>query len=209
MYSPLTAFAIAAVDKITAGSDDDLELAKLFVLNSTQPAAIVGTDRKLVLCNPALEEFIGWSERELKEMPFEEFTLPAYRNVDVTLFSQTIDPSTDLNKYSITKGWITRDSKHVFGLLNVFPVIKDDRVVFTIAMIKPQQEDEHEKVMNRSVSIKPTEHLTVQWLRVFAGASGRLGLAIATAVFVLSGGFAYFMIKNADRVFDLLDKVIK
>lgn len=128
---------------------------------------LVDTGGNLIVSNPALQRFLGYSKEELSGMAFREFTHPEDVDIDVTLFKELLANNRDY--YQIEKRYITKDRRTVWGRLTVSVVRKKDgepqfliRMVEDISTRKRIEQALHESELKyRTVVEKATEGIMV------------------------------------------------
>jgi PAS domain S-box-containing protein len=77
-----------------------------------------------VKCNPALQKMLGFTENELSNMVFTEFTHPDDVDLDWRLYSELVTGKRD--KYEIEKRYIKKDGQVMWGQLTVSQVKNKD-----------------------------------------------------------------------------------
>src|ERR1022692_2418881 len=85
--------------------------------NAGVGAALVDWEGHAVKCNPALQRMLGYTEGELSNMVFTEFTHPDDINLDWKLYSELVAGKRD--QYEIEKRYITKDGRFLWGQLTV------------------------------------------------------------------------------------------
>lgn len=85
--------------------------------NAVIGMALVDMHGYLIKCNPALEKMLGYSEEELSQIVFAEFTFPDDRELEWELYSELIKG--ERNKYELNKRYITKDRRLIWGRLIV------------------------------------------------------------------------------------------
>lgn len=99
------------------------------------PMAIVDIEGRPFLMNNAAERFFEYTTQELRHKKFEEFTHPEDIATDVKLFNEILDGKRE--KYFITKRWITKSGRTVWGLLTVTPIESGDSLIGVLAVVNP------------------------------------------------------------------------
>ncbi|MBK1619797.1 hypothetical protein CKO42_15365 [Lamprobacter modestohalophilus] len=128
--------------------------ARLSALIDNAPIgiALVGADRRAVLVNRALTEFLGRSAAELADLRFEEFTHPEDREKDVQLFGELMRGERTF--YALSKRYLRPDGSEVRGSLRVTLVPAAEGEPFLpLAMvedIREQQRAEEERIARES-----------------------------------------------------------
>lgn len=79
--------------------------------------AVVDAEGRPVVSNLGLQEILGFSADELRTKAFPEFTHPADIEIDVDLYGQLI--RSEISSYRITKRYIRKDGRMVWGDLTV------------------------------------------------------------------------------------------
>ncbi|HXT11309.1 MAG TPA: PAS domain S-box protein [Candidatus Angelobacter sp.] len=79
--------------------------------------AVVDSTGRGVKWNRAIERFLGYSETELRRMPFSEFTHPDDLQTDLDLYHEVLSGKRDY--YQIEKRYITKDRRIVWARLTV------------------------------------------------------------------------------------------
>ncbi len=146
LMSGMASFVGSAMSAELSGFESP-HLFKEVFYNIDMPMAVVGTNQKPVLVNPALERFFEYSEAELQRMTFPEFTHPQDISIDSELFNEIVEGKRE--RYFITKRWISKRGETVWGLLTV-SVIRDDanKIIATIAVVKPLRENQTQKIQS-------------------------------------------------------------
>lgn len=100
------------------------------------PMAVVDIEGRPYLLNHAAETFFEYTQDELRRKTFSEFTHPEDINTDELLFKQIMDGTRD--HYGITKRWITKTGKTVWGGLSVVPLRSDvGDMIGVVALVTP------------------------------------------------------------------------
>jgi two-component system, cell cycle sensor histidine kinase and response regulator CckA len=101
--------------------------------------ALVDTDGHPIRCNPALENFLGYTNDELRQMSFAEFTHPEEAERDIQLFRRLLND--ELKSYDIEKRYLRKDGVTVWGHLTV-SATRDaaGKVMFVVAMVEDYSE---------------------------------------------------------------------
>ncbi|HEY6804434.1 MAG TPA: PAS domain S-box protein [Pyrinomonadaceae bacterium] len=84
--------------------------------------ALVDLGGHLVKSNPALQKLLGFSEQELAQMAFTEYTHPDDSDLDWALFNELVEGEND--KYEIEKRFITRNGRTIWASL-VSSIVRD------------------------------------------------------------------------------------
>jgi PAS domain S-box-containing protein len=77
-------------------------------------SAIVGMDKRFIMCNSALCKFLGYSENELTGKTIEYITFPEDVNLGMPQMKQMINR--EIETFTIEKRYLTKDGKIVWGL---------------------------------------------------------------------------------------------
>ena len=83
--------------------------------NAVIGVALVDMQGHPIKCNPAFKKMLGYSEAELTQMSFTDFTFPADRELDWALFSELVRG--ERSKYEINKRYITKDGRVIWARL--------------------------------------------------------------------------------------------
>jgi PAS domain S-box-containing protein len=92
--------------------------------NAGVGAALVDWEGHPVKCNPALQRMLGFTESELRNMVFTEFTHPDDKDLDWKLYTELVAGKRD--KYEIEKRYIKKDGQLMWGQLTVSRVKNED-----------------------------------------------------------------------------------
>jgi len=84
---------------------------------ATVGVALIDSDGHPVMANNALQDMLGYSEEELAEMTFHEFTHPDDVASDAALFDEMLAGKRD--HYKMEKRYITKSGKQIWGSLGV------------------------------------------------------------------------------------------
>ncbi|SFQ17046.1 PAS domain S-box-containing protein [Pseudarcicella hirudinis] len=79
--------------------------------------ALVSKDGKFMMVNPALCQFLGYTEAELLNITFQEITHPDDLEKDWDLVLQVLNG--EINSYQLEKRYFTKNKKVIWSLLNV------------------------------------------------------------------------------------------
>ena len=74
-------------------------------------------DAKIIMTNPALSRIVGYSETELRERTFDQFTHPDDRDLVPTRLKELLAGKT--NAYQVEKRYLHKDGHVVWALVNV------------------------------------------------------------------------------------------
>jgi PAS domain S-box-containing protein len=97
--------------------------------------ALLDTEGHPAKCNPALEKFLGYTQEELSQMTFPEFTHPEDVETDVSLYRSLMAGERD--NYQIEKRYIRKDGVIVWGRLTVSLIRKSGNgVQYAIGMVE-------------------------------------------------------------------------
>jgi diguanylate cyclase (GGDEF)-like protein/PAS domain S-box-containing protein len=97
---------------------------------ATVGVALVDTDGRPVMANNALQEMLGYSEEELKQMTFHEFTHPDDIASDDALFNELLAGSRD--HYKMEKRYLTKPGGQIWGNLGISILRHSDNSTPTI-----------------------------------------------------------------------------
>lgn len=97
--------------------------------------ALVGGEGQWLQANKALCSFLGYSQKELQSLTFQQLTWPEDLNSDLKLLEQLVRG--DINNYSLEKRYYTRNGEVVWALL-VVSVVRhaDGSPLYFIAQIE-------------------------------------------------------------------------
>ncbi|MBA7854587.1 diguanylate cyclase [Enterobacter sp. RHBSTW-00901] len=97
--------------------------------------ALVGVEGQWLQANKALCSFLGYSQKELQSLTFQQLTWPEDLNSDLKLLEQLVRG--DINNYSLEKRYYTRNGEVVWALL-VVSVVRhaDGSPLYFIAQIE-------------------------------------------------------------------------
>ncbi len=112
---------------------DNEKIFKAIFKNSPLGMAILDTSGKLLFVNPALVNFTGYSDEELKSMIFTEFTHPEDINKDLDKYLELVQGK--IKSYKMEKRYINKNGEIVWGNLNVTGIRDDnDDLEFVLGM---------------------------------------------------------------------------
>ncbi|MBS3773103.1 MAG: PAS domain S-box protein, partial [Candidatus Thermoplasmatota archaeon] len=148
MEEDVFAGAVIIISDVTKRKEMNRELreseAKFRSIFTNAPigVALVDTDGRPVMSNPALREMLGYSEEELAAMPFPEFTHPDDVGKDLTLYRETKEGKRD--SYSMEKRYICTDDTVVWANLTVSIVRDEDgEPLWAVGMVEDITERKH------------------------------------------------------------------
>ncbi|MFB2939174.1 PAS domain S-box protein [Aerosakkonemataceae cyanobacterium BLCC-F154] len=97
--------------------------------------ALVDMEGKPVVSNPALQKILGYSNEELREMTFSEFTYPDDVDQNQELYQKMI--TGDLDHYQMEKRYYRKDRQIVWANLTV-SLVRDvqGKPLFAVSMVK-------------------------------------------------------------------------
>ena len=95
--------------------------------------ALVDSKRQVVACNPALENFLGYSRDELAKMPFTSFTHPGDVATDREFYHSLV--AGERNHYQLEKRYIRKDGNVAWGLLTV-SLVQGSSPQYAIGMVE-------------------------------------------------------------------------
>lgn len=93
------------------------EVFRAIFENAGIGVALVDTQGHPVMCNPELQEMLGYTQDELGGMAFTDFAHPDDRELDWQLYQELVAGRRD--KYQIEKRYIKRDGQEMWGRLTV------------------------------------------------------------------------------------------
>lgn len=118
--------------------------------------ALVGTEGQWLQVNKSLCHFLGYSPEELREMTFQELTLPEDLNSDLHQRDSLVRG--DINTYAMEKRYYTRQGEVVWALLAVSLVRNPDSTpLYFIAQI----EDINELKKTEQINQRLMERITL------------------------------------------------
>ena len=96
---------------------------------------IVDSECNIIDSNKAFNEILGYSAEELLKMTFAEITYPDDLEIDMNLFNEIIEGK--LDSYNIEKRFIRKDSKVIWGNLNVTAIrSKDEKLLYIFVIVE-------------------------------------------------------------------------
>ena len=96
---------------------------------------IVDSKCKIIDSNKAFNEILGYSSEELLKMTFVDITYPDDLEIDMNLFNEIIEGK--LDSYNIEKRFIRKDSKVIWGNLNVTAIrSKDEKLLYIFVIVE-------------------------------------------------------------------------
>ncbi|MET0029355.1 MAG: PAS domain S-box protein [Candidatus Thiodiazotropha sp.] len=102
--------------------------------NAPVGIALVDDAGRPVLSNRALQMMLGYSESQLKELPFTEFTFPEDVDKDLDLFTRMI--ANEIPFYSMEKRYLRQDGNVLWGDLTVTRYYDDaKKTYYTLGMV--------------------------------------------------------------------------
>jgi PAS domain S-box-containing protein len=102
--------------KQTEQLESEVRFRAIF-MGSAVGMALVDTNGYPLVSNPALQEMLGYSQRELREMAFTQFTHPDDVALDWRLYGELREGLRD--SYQIEKRYIRKDGSVIWGRLTV------------------------------------------------------------------------------------------
>ncbi len=97
--------------------------------------AMVNSNGKMLMCNQALEEILGYSHDELLKMSIKSITHKEDFSIDVDMFSKLLDG--EIDGYSIEKRYVKKDGAVVWGHLSLSGVRDESgELVYAIGMVQ-------------------------------------------------------------------------
>jgi len=100
------------------------ERFRTIFVNAGVGAALVDWEGRPIKCNPALQRMLGYTEGELCNMVFTEFTYHDDIDLDWNLYRELVAGKRD--KYEIEKRYVTKDGRLMWGQLTVSQVKNQD-----------------------------------------------------------------------------------
>lgn len=107
------------IDSLRKDIDDALVFSEA-VAKARIPMLVVDYAGVPVRANHAACLFFGYTERELREMPYPTFTHPDYIDADVHQYKTLQDG--DITWYRMKKAWIHKHGHYVWAMLTVVSI---------------------------------------------------------------------------------------
>ena len=124
---------IVAQDYIEALRDSEARFRTIFEA-TTMGIALVDKNGRIVECNPALQQMLGYSLEELVNQMFTVFVLPEDADRCKALFRELVHGEQD--SYRSEKKYIRKDGQMAWGRLNVSVVRGTTAEYFAICMVE-------------------------------------------------------------------------
>jgi PAS domain S-box-containing protein len=118
---------------LKAKRDSENRLRTIFD-NAAIGIALVDAKGRPVESNPALQKMLGYSGKELRHMPFAEFTHPEDLAEDLILAQEIFDGKRDY--YQIEKRYIKKNGEIMWGNLTASVIRIDGKMPFISAMVE-------------------------------------------------------------------------
>jgi PAS domain S-box-containing protein len=97
--------------------------------------ALVDPDGRPIRCNHPVQQILGYSEKELQNMHFKEFSYPGDAQADLELYGELLQGKRE--RYQIEKRYVRKDGEVVNGRLTVSMVLEPVGTArFAIAMLE-------------------------------------------------------------------------
>jgi PAS domain S-box-containing protein len=114
--------------------------------NAAIGIGLTGATGRLIMANPTLEAFLGYSEAEMRCQDFTDITYPDDRACDIKLTQEVIDGVRD--SFQIEKRYIRKDGEIFWGRLTV-SAVRNPRGEFQFTVAILQDITERKKVEER------------------------------------------------------------
>jgi PAS domain S-box-containing protein len=117
------------------GSESEERFQRIFE-NAGLGTSLVDGHGHPIKCNPAIQKMLGYTESELRNMAFTEFTYPDDINLDWKLYSEVVAGKRD--KYEIEKRYIRKNGEMMWGHLTVSLIRNRDGTPaeYTVGMVE-------------------------------------------------------------------------
>ena len=127
--------------------------------NAPIPIAKVNTDGTMIAVNQAWSDILGYSESELVNMTFADFTHPADIEPDKKMVKELLENPETKRSYSMIKRYITKQGKSKWVELFVQSMIENKKVAYFIVHVIPLPNGgkfKVEHVNDKTVHVRPT-----------------------------------------------------
>ncbi|MGG6296824.1 PAS domain S-box protein [Leptolyngbya sp. AN02str] len=115
--------------------ESELRFRLVFEAAGLGIALCQGPDYKAILSNSYLQEFLGYSGEELRNLDLQDYTHPDDYDVEAGLVAECFAGARD--RYQIEKRYVRKDGSVCWGLLNVAVIRNDVGIVsFGFAMVQ-------------------------------------------------------------------------
>ncbi|HTR80182.1 MAG TPA: PAS domain S-box protein [Bacteroidota bacterium] len=139
---------ITKLERTVLALQESEEQFKVMFESAAIGVALVSLEGKPIHSNPALTRILGYSDAEICQMAFTEFTHPDDVEKDMSLYRSLI--SGEIGSYQIEKRYFHKDGTIIWGLLTV-SLIKSQNGTprFTVGMVEDItiRKQAHERIM--------------------------------------------------------------
>ncbi|MGJ8760729.1 MAG: sensor histidine kinase [Polaribacter sp.] len=91
---------------------------------------LIDLEGKPVFTNKKLIDVLGYSDKELKQMTFSDFTYPDDLETDLIQFNKLINR--EIDSYNIEKRYVRKDKEVIWGDLNVSLLLNDENEIINV-----------------------------------------------------------------------------
>lgn len=132
---------------------------------------IVDSECNIIDSNKAFNEILGYSAEELLKMTFAEITYPDDLENDMNLFNEIIEGK--LDSYNIEKRFIRKDSKVIWGNLNVTAIrSKEKKLLYVFVIVEDiDKRKQAEEIIKTSTLTRELVGQMFQEFRTIGGLS--------------------------------------
>ncbi len=158
----ITFVNITEVLKIEHELKESEELYKTVFTNAGLGIATVSLDGKLLTVNREFGNILGYSNAELTEMTFAEFTHPDDLEADIVQFTRLMRG--EINAYKLDKRYIHKKGHVVWGQLTVTSAKdEDNNIMYSVALIKDISENKiaEEKLQLTTERLKEAQNIAL------------------------------------------------
>lgn len=103
-----------------------MNLPDLIFYNAPIPIAFVNKKGEFTKVNEQWSKLLGYSMSELQKTTFKTITHPEDLAPDIEMVNKLLDNSNGINRYTMTKRYITKDDKTMWVKLTVIALRDDD-----------------------------------------------------------------------------------
>lgn len=125
--------------------------------NASVGVALVGEDKKPIMCNKYLCKLLGYTTEELQQMAFTEFTHPEDAAIDLEQFEKLVRG--EIRDYSIEKRYIKKNGDIIWGGLSVSMV--DEKLALGIIKNITKEVNLRRKLQKSEASLKEAQEVAV------------------------------------------------
>ena len=123
--------------------------------NASVGVALVGEDKKPIMCNKYLCKLLGYTNEELQQMPFTEFTHPEDASIDLEQFEKLVRG--EISDYSMEKRYIKKNGNIIWGGLSVSMV--DEKLALGIIKNITKEVNLRRKLQKSEASLKEAQEV--------------------------------------------------